>query len=258
MLAACGDRRRRRGLRGRRRAGDRRARLRDRDDRAGRRDRRARQPLRHRGEAAGLGDRSASTGSPARASWWSSPTAAPTPTGWRSTSAPRPSTEPTACSSLISPDAGAASTGSRRSSTTLAADRPSVADAPLALVRAPGLELALTLADALAPEHLELAFEGADELAARARVAGCVFVGSAGAAAFGDYAAGSNHVLPTGGAARFGGPLGPAGVHPAPVRSLHSAGRRGGRWRRTSPRSPAPRDSRSTANRRPARAEGGS
>jgi histidinol dehydrogenase len=34
-------------------------------------------------------------------------------------------------------------------------------------------------------------------------------VGSGGAAAFGDYAVGSNHVLPTGGAARFGGPLGP-------------------------------------------------
>ena len=72
-----------------------------------------------------------------------------------------------------------------------------------------GLEAALTLADAVAPEHLELAFQGADEIAARARVAGCVFVGAGGGAAFGDYAAGSNHVLPTGGAARFGGPLGP-------------------------------------------------
>jgi histidinol dehydrogenase len=92
---------------------------------------------------------------------------------------------------------------------TLAADRPSIADASLALVRAPGVELALTLADAYAPEHLELAFEGADELAARGRVAGCVFVGGGGATAFGDYVAGSNHVLPTGGAARFGGPLSP-------------------------------------------------
>ena len=36
-----------------------------------------------------------------------------------------------------------------------------------------------------------------------------MFIGAGGAAAFGDYAAGSNHVLPTGGAARFGGPLGP-------------------------------------------------
>jgi histidinol dehydrogenase len=91
----------------------------------------------------------------------------------------------------------------------LAPERPSVAEAPLALVATRGLEAALTLADAVAPEHLELAFQGADETAARARVAGCVFVGAGGAAAFGDYAAGSNHVLPTGGAARFGGPLGP-------------------------------------------------
>jgi histidinol dehydrogenase len=91
----------------------------------------------------------------------------------------------------------------------LAAERSSVADANLASITAPGLELALSLADALAPEHLELAFQGADEASARGRVAGCVFVGSGGATAFGDYAAGSNHVLPTGGAARFGGPLGP-------------------------------------------------
>ncbi|MGI9021287.1 MAG: histidinol dehydrogenase, partial [Solirubrobacterales bacterium] len=91
----------------------------------------------------------------------------------------------------------------------LVADRPSVTEAPLALVTAPGLEVALDLADAFAPEHLELAFAGADENAARSRIAGCVFVGAGGATAFGDYAAGSNHVLPTGGAARFGGPLGP-------------------------------------------------
>jgi histidinol dehydrogenase len=91
----------------------------------------------------------------------------------------------------------------------LADERPSVAPAPLALVATTGIEASLTLADSVAPEHLELAFEGADELAARGRVAGCVFVGRGGAAAFGDYVAGSNHVLPTGGAARFGGPLGP-------------------------------------------------
>jgi histidinol dehydrogenase len=91
----------------------------------------------------------------------------------------------------------------------LAESRRSVADATLASITAPGLELALGLSDALAPEHLELAFRGADEASARGRVAGCVFVGSGGATAFGDYAAGSNHVLPTGGAARFGGPLGP-------------------------------------------------
>jgi histidinol dehydrogenase len=89
----------------------------------------------------------------------------------------------------------------------LASERPSVADARVTLVSAPGNDDALRLADALAPEHLELQLEDG---AARAggRVAGCVFVGADGSAAFGDYAAGSNHVLPTGGAARFGGPLG--------------------------------------------------
>ncbi len=90
---------------------------------------------------------------------------------------------------------------------TLAAKRESVAPAALAMVQAPGVQRALELSDAYAPEHLQLAFDGADETVARARLAGCVFVGEGGATAFGDYAAGSNHVLPTGGAARFGGPL---------------------------------------------------
>jgi histidinol dehydrogenase len=91
----------------------------------------------------------------------------------------------------------------------LASERPSVAAAPLALVETTGVEAALELSDAIAPEHLEMAFEGADDTAARARLAGATFVRAGGATAFGDYAAGSNHVLPTGGAARFGGPLGP-------------------------------------------------
>jgi histidinol dehydrogenase len=91
----------------------------------------------------------------------------------------------------------------------LGAERATVAAAPLALVESTGLEAALELADSIAPEHLEMAFAGADATAARARVAGAVFVCSGGATAFGDYTAGSNHVLPTGGAARFGGPLGP-------------------------------------------------
>jgi histidinol dehydrogenase len=91
-----------------------------------------------------------------------------------------------------------------------AASRPSVADAPLALVQVPELEAAIELANAYAPEHLELLEEDAALAAARVRTAGCVFVGRLGATAFGDYVAGSNHVLPTGGAGRFSGPLGPA------------------------------------------------
>jgi histidinol dehydrogenase len=43
----------------------------------------------------------------------------------------------------------------------------------------------------------------AESMSDRVRAAGCVFVGTAAGTAFGDYVAGSNHVLPTGGAARF-------------------------------------------------------
>jgi histidinol dehydrogenase len=92
----------------------------------------------------------------------------------------------------------------------LAAERPSCTDALLVAIEAPDAERALALSEAYAPEHLQIACEGAERLAERVRTAGCVFVGAAGATAFGDYVAGSNHVLPTGGAGRFTGPLGPA------------------------------------------------
>jgi histidinol dehydrogenase len=90
-----------------------------------------------------------------------------------------------------------------------ATSRPSVADAPLALVQVHDTEAAIDLANAYAPEHLELLETDAALLAERVRTAGCVFVGRHGATAFGDYLAGSNHVLPTGGAGRYTGPLGP-------------------------------------------------
>jgi histidinol dehydrogenase len=89
-----------------------------------------------------------------------------------------------------------------------AAKGASVPDATVAVIGAPHVEAALALADAIAPEHLELQLEESGDEAARSRVAGCVFIGAHGGAAFGDYAAGSNHVLPTGRAARFGRPLG--------------------------------------------------
>jgi histidinol dehydrogenase len=92
----------------------------------------------------------------------------------------------------------------------LAAERPSVADAPLALVQVREVEQAIELANAYAPEHLELDETDAAPMAELVTTAGCVFVGRYGATAFGDYVAGSNHVLPTGGAGRFSGPLGPA------------------------------------------------
>jgi histidinol dehydrogenase len=90
-----------------------------------------------------------------------------------------------------------------------AAVRPSVADAPLGLVHVPDLADAVDLANAFAPEHLQLMSEDAYALAGQVRTAGCVFVGRCSATAFGDYAAGSDHVLPTGGAGRYSGPLGP-------------------------------------------------
>jgi histidinol dehydrogenase len=106
---------------------------------------------------------------------------------------------------VASPDAGLLEAVSRIA-LRLAAERPSVTDAPLALVRTPSIDAAVDVANAFAPEHLELACRDAARLARAVHASGCVFIG--GGAAFGDYAAGSNHVLPTGGAARFSGPLG--------------------------------------------------
>jgi histidinol dehydrogenase len=92
----------------------------------------------------------------------------------------------------------------------LAALRPGVsAAAPLALVHVPDSADAAALCNAFAPEHVEIFEEDASFLAEQITTAGCVFAGRWGATAFGDYAAGSNHVLPTGGAGRFTGPLGP-------------------------------------------------
>jgi histidinol dehydrogenase len=68
----------------------------------------------------------------------------------------------------------------------------------------------LQAAEEIAPEHLQLVGEEAEALADRVTRAGCVFVGAGAGTAFGDYVAGSNHVLPTGGAARFGSALSPA------------------------------------------------
>jgi histidinol dehydrogenase len=70
------------------------------------------------------------------------------------------------------------------------------------------VEEAVRLAEAYAPEHLELMVEGARQLAARIRFAGAIFVGGHSPEAAGDYIAGPNHVLPTAGAARFASPLG--------------------------------------------------
>ncbi len=77
------------------------------------------------------------------------------------------------------------------------------------LVHAPGGEGALGLAQALAPEHLQLIGTRSEALAEQITHAGCLFVGAGAATAFGDYIAGSNHVIPTNGAARFASALSP-------------------------------------------------
>ena len=213
VLAACCDRRARRGVCGRRRAGDRRARLRNREHPGGRGDRRPGQPLRDRGQASGdrAGRRSTASPGPSELVVVADGTADPE---WIAldlcAQAEHGDDSPVI---VVSPDAALLDAIGTRVE-ALVAERPSVTDAPLALVTAPGLELALSLADAIAPgAPASSMFAGADESAARGRIAGCVFVGSAGATAFGDYAAGSNHVLPTGGAARFGGSARPGRFH---------------------------------------------
>ncbi len=77
------------------------------------------------------------------------------------------------------------------------------------LVQVSELEHALAVSEKFAPEHLQLVGSEAEALATRVSTAGCVLVGAASGTAFGDYIAGSNHVLPTNGAARFASSLSP-------------------------------------------------
>ncbi|HTA34605.1 MAG TPA: histidinol dehydrogenase [Solirubrobacteraceae bacterium] len=91
----------------------------------------------------------------------------------------------------------------------LVVQRPTVGEAAFALVEAGDARDAITFANAFAPEHLELIGAEIEALAPHVRCAGCLFVGPDSATAFGDYVAGSNHVLPTGGAARFASTLSP-------------------------------------------------
>jgi histidinol dehydrogenase len=107
---------------------------------------------------------------------------------------------------LISPDASLREAVSALVE-RLARERPSVTDAELMVVSAADAHEAVRIAEEIAPEHLELVGAEAEALAGQVRRAGCVFVGAGAATAFGDYVAGSNHVLPTGGAARFGSAL---------------------------------------------------
>ncbi|MET0729143.1 MAG: histidinol dehydrogenase [Acidimicrobiales bacterium] len=70
-----------------------------------------------------------------------------------------------------------------------------------------GPEQALEIANAIAPEHLELLIDDAESLLPLVKHAGAVFCGPFAPASVGDYLAGPNHVLPTYGSARFAGAL---------------------------------------------------
>ena len=69
------------------------------------------------------------------------------------------------------------------------------------------LDQAVTVADAFAAEHLEVHTADAAAVAGRVRSAGAIFVGATTPVSLGDYCAGPNHTLPTGGTARFTGGL---------------------------------------------------
>ncbi len=90
----------------------------------------------------------------------------------------------------------------------LDAERP-IEGGTFALIDAVDARQAVVLANAFAPEHLQLIGADVEALAPKVGSAGCLFIGAASATAFGDYVAGSNHILPTGGAARFASTLSP-------------------------------------------------
>jgi histidinol dehydrogenase len=115
--------------------------------------------------------------------------------------------DPLAACLLITPDAGLADrvAGELAAAVGRAEHRDRIERAlagQSAQVITDDIESALAVADAWAPEHLEIHAERAGELARRVRNAGAVFAGSCAPVSLGDYLAGSNHVLPTGGSAR--------------------------------------------------------
>jgi histidinol dehydrogenase len=91
----------------------------------------------------------------------------------------------------------------------LVVERPTVGEAAFAIAAVATPRDAVALANAFAPEHLQLIGAELEALAPSVSSAGCLFVGAESATAFGDYVAGSNHILPTAGAARFASTLSP-------------------------------------------------
>lgn len=72
-----------------------------------------------------------------------------------------------------------------------------------AIITVRDMNEAIEISDRIAPEHLEIACESAEDVAARIRHAGAIFIGSWTPEAIGDYVGGPNHVLPTARSARF-------------------------------------------------------
>ena len=121
--------------------------------------------------------------------------------------------DPMARAVLLTPSRGLIDRVARETSLRLGAlPRREIAGAALqshgALVLTRSLEEAVEVANLLAPEHLELQVEDPEALLPLVRSAGAVFLGRFTPEVVGDYVAGPNHVLPTGGTARFASALG--------------------------------------------------
>ena len=122
--------------------------------------------------------------------------------------------DPDAAAVLVSDDPGLlAAVAAQLDQRVQASPRRAILEASLGrhgrLIQA-GRDLAVAFAPAWAPEHLELSVADPEVWLPRLTTAGAVFKGEASAEVFGDYGAGPNHVLPTGGSGRFSSPLGVA------------------------------------------------
>ena len=100
----------------------------------------------------------------------------------------------------------AAIEGHMKVSTRAEITTASLADQGLVVI-CDSMEQAIQSVNVIAPEHLELHFDGAFEQLGAIRNAGAIFVGEWTPEAVGDYVAGPNHTLPTGGTARYASPL---------------------------------------------------
>jgi histidinol dehydrogenase len=116
--------------------------------------------------------------------------------------------DPLAASVLVTPSPALADAVDRELGRQVAATKHSerisqaLTGAQSGVVLVDDIEAGLRVVDAYAAEHLEIQTEGARDLALRVRNAGAIFVGPYSPVSLGDYCAGSNHVLPTGGCAR--------------------------------------------------------